>query len=204
MKKILSIALCLVLILSLGTTAYAADTITGGQSQTVTGNYQAAAEAGTVYSVEIQWGSLEFTYEVPAQVWDTETHTYKSPDDATPQWVCKTDEDETTVDANEVRVVNRSNAGIDVTVTTDMGESGITATVSDEGKFTLASADATITAENATGQETKGSVTITLEGELSKEHTAGGTIGTVTVTLAAAQTGTETTAPEPENPENNG
>ena len=186
MKKILSIALCLVLILSLGTTAYAADTITGGQTQTVTGNYQAAAEAGTVYSVEIQWGSLEFTYEVPAQVWDTETHTYKSPDDAIPQWVCEDG-------ANQVTVVNRSNAGIDVTVTTDMGESGITATVSDEGKFTLASADATITAENATGQETKGSVTITLEGELSKEHTAGSAIGTVTVTLAAAQPPAEPT-----------
>ena len=186
MKKILSIALCLVLILSLGTTAYAADTITGGQTQTVTGNYQAAAEAGTVYSVDIQWGSLEFTYEVPAQVWDTETHTYKSPDDAIPQWVCEDG-------ANQVTVVNRSNAGIDVTVTTDMGESGITATVSDEGKFILASADATITAENATGQETKGSVTITLAGELSKEHTAGSAIGTVTVTLAAAQPPAEPT-----------
>lgn len=186
MKKILSIALCLVLILSLGTTAYAADTITGGQTQTVTGNYQAAAEAGTVYSVDIQWGSLEFTYEVPAQVWDTETHTYKSPDDAIPQWVCEDG-------ANQVTVVNRSNAGIDVTVTTDMGESGITATVSDEGKFILASADATITAENATGQETKGSVTITLAGELSKEHTAGSAIGTVTVTLAAVQPPAEPT-----------
>ena len=186
MKKILSIALCLVLILSLGTTAYAADTITGGQSQTVTGNYQAAAEAGTVYSVDIQWGSLEFTYEVPAQVWDTETHTYKAPDDAAPQWVCEDG-------ANQVTVVNRSNAGIDVTVTTDMGESGITATVSDEGKFILASADATITAENATGQETKGSVTITLAGELSKEHTAGSAIGTVTVTLAAVQPPAEPT-----------
>ena len=186
MKKILSIALCLVLILSLGTTAYAADTITGGQSQTVTGSYQAAAEAGTVYSVDIQWGSLEFTYEVPAQVWDTETHTYKSPDDAVPQWVCEDG-------ANQVTVVNRSNAGIDVTVTTDMGESGITATVSGEGKFTLASADATITDTVTTGQETKGSVTITLAGELSKEHTAGSAIGTVTVTLAAAQPPAEPT-----------
>ena len=192
-KNVFSIMLCLVLLLSMSTTAYATETITGGTSATVTGTIESLEEAATVYSVDIQWGSLEFTYEVPAQVWDTETHTYKSPDDATPQWVCKTDEDETTVDANEVRVVNRSNAGIDVTVTTDMGESGITATVSDEGKFTLASADATITAENATGQETKGSVTITLAGELSKEHTAGSAIGTVTVTLAAAQPPAEPT-----------
>ena len=194
MKKILSIALCLVLILSLGTTAYAAeDTITGGQSKTVTGVYQATDEVGTVYSVDIKWGSLEFTYEVPAQVWDTETHTYKAPDDATPQWVCQTDEDETTVDANEVRVVNRSNAGIEVTVAADMGSSGITATISNEGKISLASADATITEENPTGTETKGSVTITLAGELSADHTAGGEIGTVTVTIAAAQPPAEPT-----------
>ena len=174
--------------------AYAAeDTITGGQSKTVTGVYQATDEAETVYSVDIKWGSLEFTYEVPAQVWDTETHTYKAPGDATPQWVCQTDEDETTVDANEVRVVNRSNAGIEVTVAADMGSSGITAEVSDEGKISLAGADATITEENPTGTETKGSVTITLAGELSADHTAGGEIGTVTVTIAAAQPPAEPT-----------
>ena len=185
-KNVFSIMLCLVLLLSMSTTAYATETITGGTSATVTGTIESLEEAATVYSVDIQWGSLEFTYEVPAQVWDTETHTYKSPDDAIPQWVCEDG-------ANQVTVVNRSNADIDVTVTTDMGESGITATVSDEGKFILASADATITAENATGQETKGSVTITLAGELSKEHTAGSAIGTVTVTLAAAQPPAEPT-----------
>ena len=192
-KNVFSIMLCLVLLLSMSTTAYATETITGGTSATVTGTIESLEEAATVYSVEIKWGSLEFTYEVPNQVWNPDTHQYEDEEGAEPQGTCTTDNDATTVDANEIRVVNRSNAGIDVTVTTDMGESGITATVSDEGKFILASADATITAENATGQETKGSVTITLAGELSKEHTAGSAIGTVTVTLAAVQPPAEPT-----------
>ena len=178
-KNVFSIMLCLVLLLSMSTTAYATETITGGTSATVTGTIEPLEEAATVYSVDIQWGSLEFTYEVPAQVWDTETHTYKSPDDAIPQWVCEDG-------ANQVTVVNRSNAGIDVTVTTDMGESGITADV-DNGTFTLESADATITDTVTTGTETSNSATITLSGELASDHEAGSAIGTVTVTLAAAQ-----------------
>ena len=185
-KNVLCIMLCLVLLLSMSTTAYATETITGGTSATVTGTIESLEEAATVYSVEIKWGSLEFTYEVPNQVWNPDTHQYEDEEGAEPQWTCTTDNDATTVDANEIRVVNRSNAGIDVTVTTDMGESGITADV-DNGTFTLESADATITDTVTTGTETSNSATITLSGELASDHEAGSAIGTVTVTLAAAQ-----------------
>ena len=196
-KSILSIALCLVLLLSMSTTAFAADTVNGDTQATVKGSYSGPTEAETVYRVDITWGSLAFTYEVPAQVWDPDTHQYKD-GEGEARWVCTTDEDETTVDANEVRVTNYSNADVAVTVTTDMGETGITATVTGEA-FTLGSADATITAENTTGTATFGSATIALSGELASDHTAGGEIGKLTVTLAQAPTNTEPSDPEAGN-----
>jgi hypothetical protein len=65
--------------------------------------------------------------------------------------------------------------------------------VSDQGHFTLSSADATITPENPVGTETKGSVTIALSGELSSDHEIGGEIGTVTVVLETARSAADST-----------
>ena len=192
-KSIIAVASCLAVLLSASTTAFATNTINGDTSAEVKGSYTPLATPETVYSVDIQWGSLEFTYHAPKQVWNPSTHEYEIPEGSVASWTCETDEDETTIDANEVAVANRSNAGVDVTVTTDMGESGITATVSKDGKFALGSADATITAENPVGTETKDAVSITLEGDLSSEHEAGSAIGTVTVTLESAQNTAEPT-----------
>lgn len=191
-KTIHSIALCLLLLLSACLQAFAVDTTVGEASHAVIGNHGGVAESEPVYSVDIVWGSLAFTYEVSDKTWDPDSHRYEG-EGETHRWVCETDGDETTVDANEIRVINRSNAAVDVTVTAHMGDSGITATVSDQGHFTLNSADATITPENPVGTETKGSVTIALSGELSSDHEIGGEIGTVTVVLETARSAAEST-----------
>ena len=81
MKQIFTLALTFLLIFSLVTvTAFAADaTITeAGKSATkaVKASYRSGAGGSTVYSVDITWGSMEFTYsEGPSPTWDPETHT---------------------------------------------------------------------------------------------------------------------------------
>lgn len=170
MKKILSIILTLVLILSMSMTAFAAE------SHDVIGNYVTASEGDTVYAVDIAWGSMEFAYEVPADVWNSEEHKYESGGDA--QW-------EHSDGANMVTVTNRSNAAVTVTVTTNVKDSNITASV-ENGSFILGSA-----AEGATtsvaGTETKGTAAVTLSGTLTDKEAKKAVIGSVTVTVVDSE-----------------
>ncbi|MCD8013404.1 MAG: hypothetical protein LUG99_09540 [Lachnospiraceae bacterium] len=82
MKKLkktaaLIIAAAMCVGMNAGTVAYA-ETLEdeGSSSADVTATYK-SSETATVYSVDITWGSLEFTYtEAGAQTWDPSTHTY--------------------------------------------------------------------------------------------------------------------------------
>ncbi|MCD8013405.1 MAG: hypothetical protein LUG99_09545 [Lachnospiraceae bacterium] len=82
MKKLkktaaLMVAAAMCVGMNAGTVAYA-ETLEdeGSSSADVTATYK-SSETATVYSVDITWGSLEFTYtEAGAQTWDPSTHTY--------------------------------------------------------------------------------------------------------------------------------
>ena len=171
MKKVISMILTLVLVLSMSITAFASE----NTSQTVKGTYTAEGTEKTVYSVDVVWGSMEFTYAVPADVWDGVNHQYVSGGDA--KWTCASG-------ANAVTVTNRSNAAVDVAVTTNVTASGITADVAN-GSFTLGSA-----AEGATtvteGKATYGTASITLDGVLTDTAAKKAVIGSVTVTVTDA------------------
>lgn len=173
MKKIISVIVTLVLVLSMSITAFAAENST----HTVTGTYAAPGEAATVYNVEIAWGSMEFTYEVPADIWDGESHSYQSGGAA--QWTYAEG-------ANHVTVTNRSNAAVNVAVTTDTASSGITASVTNSS-FQLGSAAEGATTE-VSGKTTNGIASITLSGELTNKKADKSVIGSVTVTITAADT----------------
>lgn len=173
MKKIISVIVTLVLVLSMSITAFAAENST----HTVTGTYAASGEAATVYNVEIAWGSMEFTYEVPADIWDGESHSYQSGGAA--QWTYAEG-------ANHVTVTNRSNAAVNVAVTTDTASSGITASVTNSS-FQLGSAAEGATTE-VSGNATNGVASITLSGELTNKKADKSVIGSVTVTITAADT----------------
>lgn len=173
MKKVFTMILALVLVLSMSITAFAAE----NNSQEVKGTYQATEESSTVYAVDVTWGSMEFTYDVPADVWNGEEHKYESGGEA--QW--KHNEG-----ANIVTVTNRSNAAVNVAVTTDTGSSGITASVTNS-TFQLGNAADGATTEIA-GTATEGTATITLSGVLADERANKSVIGSVTVTITAVDT----------------
>ena len=88
MKKFVSILLALVLILAMSTTAFAAtiESSPGSQDIDVNAKYVDGVSAPTKCSVDVSWGSMEFTYTVSGtKTWDPETHTYTA--STQPTWM---------------------------------------------------------------------------------------------------------------------
>ncbi len=174
MKKVLTIILTLALLSMTSVTAFAASPITangGSDSADVKGTYVAGGTATTVYSVDITWGSMDFTYTDASQgTWNPQTHQYD--DAASAKWSCA-------ADANKIEVTNHSNAAVNAqfSYASESGYSGINGTFS---KNTLNLDTAVGTAFSSAPS---GSVTLSLTGELSSETAANTKIGTVTVTL---------------------
>ena len=121
MKKISAILLALAMTLSLMVTAMAAgdktfsdpavagnETFPGSQDITVQGKY--VNKANDVYSVNITWGAMKFTYTIPDTAeWDPETHAYTAgsgSDSGT--WSCDTP------DGDKITVTNHSNKPVTV------------------------------------------------------------------------------------------
>lgn len=175
MKKIFAVILTLALLSMASVTAFAdnIDTIGESGSAEVKGTYVAGGSAATVYSVDIAWGSMEFTYtDVSVGTWNPDNHKYDGAEEA--KWSCA-------AGADKIKVTNHSNA--DVTVNfkyeSDEAYNGITGTFSDNSSLKL---DSAVNTEFSNAPS--GSVTLGLKGALSSEKTTSTKIGTVTVTLA--------------------
>lgn len=159
---------------------YTPITINGNDSVNVTGTYVAGEDATTIYSVDISWGDMKFTYtgEI-AGTWNPATHETSAGTAAA--WTVDTAAADGKLAGNEVKVTNHSNGAITATVAYKSLDaySAVTGTVTN-GTLNLASAVET-TYENAPN----GTASLTLSGELPSTHTAGAQIGTVTVTITA-------------------
>lgn len=175
MKKIFSILLAVMMIAAMSVTAFAAElpenATDDAKSKDVTANYVAGESVGTVYKVDIEWGSMEFTYTAASEgTWDPESHTYDGATAAS--WAC--------VDgADKIEVTNHSNAAVVVDITNSNVTDGITLTW-DDASLELATADNGV--DGAAGTPTTATATLTVSGTLA-ETTAKVTIGTVTLTL---------------------
>ena len=167
MKKIISFALALVMLLSLSTVAFAAGA--GDHIGEVKGQYKDNTTTPEVISVDIRWGNMEFTYtESGSHVWNPGTHTYT--DNSQGTW---------TPADNTVKVTNHSNVDVEVSFAfAPLEGHSVTGTFSTPSK-TLASAENYV--DPATGDSV--TTTLTLAGSLDESVTTLTKIGTITVTI---------------------
>ena len=181
MKKKTALVLTLAMVFSLAPlSAYADDTIIavgGTASHEVKATYKAGSSGGAggaggkVYSVDITWGDMAFTYTAEAGIWDPANHTYTGAEGGA--WTVDKD------GGNTITVTNHSNA--DVTAVFNYaaaeGFTGISGSF-DKDSLDLKSAVGTEVANAPTG-----TAALTLTGALGSDTTANTTIGTITVTL---------------------
>lgn len=172
MKKIATLILALVLVLSLATTAFAetAKLEAKGAEQTidVKAKYEDQVNDPTVYSVDLEWGAMEFTYaKVGNHVWQPSDHSYSG-----------TTDNEWQASGNTVKATNHSNA--DVTVEFAFAaEDGFSVT----GDFDVDSWELAAGVVDAYDAADTVTATLTLGGTLADSVANLTKVGTVTVTL---------------------
>ena len=175
MKKITTLLAAAALTCTMGTTAFAADqdgVNTGSYSADVKGTYQAGS-SGAVYSVDIAWTDMSFTYTGAGEgTWDPETHQY-SGGSSEGAWTASND---------SITVTNHSNAAVKATASyqAETGYESTTMTFGNNGA-TVATAVGTEVASAPSA-----TITVTPGGTLA-ESANGGKIGTITVSIAAAE-----------------
>lgn len=171
MKKTIAIVLTLALLLSLTVTVFAA-TLEGSNesaSQVVTGTYT-AKETRTVYSVDITWSSMEFTYnEAYKGEWNPSTHKYENATAAS--WS----------GTGTITVTNHSNTAITAVPSYKANDAYKAAGMSfDVASLNVATADNGV--NGAAGTAQTGIITVTPNGSLPS-GTKNAEIGTITITI---------------------
>ena len=174
MKKLLTIIALILTVAMCASFAVAADTVSGlnSVSKDVTLTYSSLSEDRDtiIYSADVIWTDVEFVYNAGTTQWNPESHDYTA-SGSSASW---------TDDKGSVKVINHSNAAIDVTVSfakASAANGNANVTVAD-GSFTLASG-VDVDYDNADSKV----ATLTASGS----PTSNATIGTVTVKIAAAK-----------------
>ena len=164
----MSVVMAAALAMSLSVTAAAAGK--GDQNIDVTAKYQDNSTQAEVYSVDVQWGTMQFTYvESGSMVWNPIDHSYT--DNTKTGW---------TASGNTVTVVNHSNAEVTATFSFEALEdyAGITGTFDVPTK--------TLQAGEVGGFDSADQVvsTLTIEGALADTVAEFTKIGAITVNIA--------------------
>ena len=145
---------------------------TGSYSAEVKGTYQPGGSGAVVYSVDIAWTDMNFTYTGAGEgTWNPETHQYSGSSEGA--WTASDD---------SITVTNHSNAAVKATAKfeADSGYESTTMTFGNNG--------ATVATAVGTEVASAPSATITVApGGTLAESANGGKIGTITVNIAAAE-----------------
>ena len=145
---------------------------TGSYSAEVKGTYQPGGSGAVVYSVDIAWTDMNFTYTGAGEgTWNPETHQYSGSSEGA--WTASDD---------SITVTNHSNAAVKATAKfeADSGYESTTMTFGNNG--------ATVATAVGTEVASAPSATITVApGGTLAESANGGKIGTITVSIAAAE-----------------
>lgn len=169
MKKITTLLAAAALTCAMGTTAFAEDGVgTGNYNADVKGTYQAGGSGAVVYSVDIAWEDMSFTYTAAGQ---GENHSYTGGSEAS--WSS----------SKNITVTNHSNAAVTATAAfqADPGYTDVTMTFGENNGNTIATAVGT-----QVGEAPSATITVTPGGTLA-DTANGGKIGTITVSIAAAE-----------------
>ena len=145
---------------------------TGSYSAEVKGTYHPGGSGAVVYSVDIAWTDMNFTYTGAGEgTWNPETHQYSGSSEGA--W---------TASDESITVTNHSNAAVKATAKfeADSGYESTTMTFGNNGA-TVATAVGTEVASAPSA-----TITVTPGGTLA-ESANGGKIGTITVSIAAAE-----------------
>ena len=177
MKKKTALVLTLAMVFSLAPLSAYAETISsagGTASCDVKATYTtdtSGGTGGTVYSVDIAWGDMAFTYTAAAGVWDPKTHTTTSSTGGV--WTVNN------TDGDKITVTNHSNTAVTATInyTPASGYEGIT------GSFDKTSLDLATAVGTEVSNAPKATAALSLDGALDSATAANTTIGTITVTL---------------------
>lgn len=172
MKKIITTILALAMIMSLSISAFAAEGLTSGgtDSSEVKGTYSSEATV-TVYSVDIAWKDLSFTYNGAFEGnWNPTTHEYENATAA--GWAAGN---------GTVTVTNHSNTEITATPSYAAKAGYESAGVSfSTNALKVATADNGV--DGAAGSAVVGTITVSPTGSLP-EGTKDAAIGTITITI---------------------
>ena len=145
---------------------------TGSYSAEVKGTYQPGGSGAVVYSVDIAWTDMNFTYTGAGEgTWNPETHQYSGSSEGA--WTASND---------SITVTNHSNAPVTATASYAADpDYGSTTMTFDNNGATVATAEGTEVASAPSA-----TITVTPGGTLA-ESANGGKIGTITVSIAAAE-----------------
>lgn len=134
MKRILFLALAFCLLCALYTPAFAASSLPGDTNTSINAQYSSTTVTPTEYSVDIQWGSLEFTYKSgDVTTWDPENLCYVVTK-GVGEWSCASG-------ADTVTITNHSNAPIQATISYFADTQNPVSGSIHNGNFTLPSAE---------------------------------------------------------------
>lgn len=169
-KKTAVMLLAGFLTVSMGTAAFAGSPTLKNNTANIKATYSEETLTPEKYYVDIQWGSLEYTYNSgTTQTWDSTTLKFKE-QPGKPSWSVENG-------ADTITVTNHSNMGIMASFSYENKENGV------EGQLSKTSAYLKSAEGSDVGAAPSDSTVLTLSGTLSDKTTVKTSVGTVNVTL---------------------
>lgn len=191
MKRLFAIPLVGVMLTALAVPALATDTLTKpetGTSFEVLGQYRESATSETVYSVDIEWGSMKATYTKynASTRWNPTTHKYDSAG-SSGYGVWEWDTSSNGLDGNEIKITNHSDPGVacilSFLASEDFSGTGSFEGTDEDGKLTLWPGSSSI--GDPTDLRLTKRTHLTLTGNVPSSYSEHQSLGTVSITISS-------------------
>ena len=191
MKRLFVIPLVGVMLTALAVPALATDTLTKpetGTSFEVLGQYRESDTSETVYSVDIEWGSMKATYTKynASTRWNPTTHKYDSAG-SSGYGVWEWDTSINGLDGNEIKITNHSDPGVacilSFLASEDFSGTGSFEGTDEDGKLTLWPGSSSI--GDPTDLRLTKRTHLTLTGNVPSSYSDHQSLGIVSITISS-------------------